>query len=255
MKIIVCYKLVPEEQDIEIKRDHTLDFSRAQWKVGEFDLIAAEAGMMLVEAVGGETVALTAGGGAIVDNSKLQKAILSRGLGQMYGIKDDALATADSYATAEILKAGVERIGDADLVLCGEGSGDIYARQVGSVLGAMLGWRTVNAVSKLTVEGGKLIVERSLENSVEVLEVTLPAVISVTTDLNKPRIPGMKDILAAGKKPTTVWSLADMGVGVNSVTETLSVLAPEQTDRMQIIIEGDSAENIEELYSHLRKAL
>ena len=254
MKLIVCYKLVPEEQDIEIKRDQTLDFSKAQWKVGEFDLIAAEAGVVLVEAVGGEIAALTVGG-AIVDNSKLQKAILSRGIGQMYGIKDDALATADSYATAEILKAGVERIGGADLVLCGEGSGDIYARQVGSVLGAMLGWRTVNAVSKLTIEEGKLIVERSLENSVEVLEVTLPAVLSVTTDINKPRIPGMKDILAAGKKPATVWSLADMGIGVNNVTETLSVLAPEMTDRMQIIIEGDSEENIEELYSHLRKAL
>ena len=254
MKIITCYKLVPEEQDISVKSNHTLDFSAAQWKVGEFDLNAVEAAMRVVEAAGGEVVALTAGG-EIVENPKLKKAILSRGPTEMYGIQDDALAAADSYAIAQVLKAGVEKIGGADLIMCGEGSGDIYARQVGSVLGALLGWPTVNAVSEITAQDGKLIVERSLENGVEVLEVDLPAVVSVTTDINLPRIPGMKDILAAGKKPTVVWSLVDVGAGANSVTETLSVLAPEQTDRQQIIVEGDNAESIETFCSHLRKVL
>ena len=254
MKIITCYKLVPEEQDISVKNDHTLDFSAAQWKVGEFDLNAVEAAMRLTEAAGGEVVALTAGA-EIVDNPKLKKAILSRGPVEMYGIKDDALATADSYAVAQILKAGVETIGGADLIMCGEGSGDIYARQVGSVLGALLGWPTVNAVSDVTAQNGKLLVERSLENGIEVLEVELPAVLSVTTDINLPRIPGMKDILAAGKKPAVVWGLADVGAGAESATETLTILAPEQTNRQQIIIDGDSADHIETFCNHLRKVL
>ena len=254
MKIITCYKLVPEEQDISVKSNKTLDFSAAQWKIGEFDLNAVEAAMRLIEASDGEVVALTAGT-EIVENPKLKKAILSRGPAEMYGIKDEALATADSYAIAQTLKSGVEKIGGADLVMCGEGSGDIYARQVGSVLGALLGWPTVNAVSEVTVQDGKLIAMRSLESGVEVLEVALPAVVSVTTDINIPRIPGMKDILAAGKKPTAVWSLADVGVQVNSTTETLSILAPEQTDRQQIIVEGDNAESIEAFCGHLRKVL
>ena len=254
MKIIACYKLVPEEESIKVNSDKTLNLSGAEWKVGQYDLNAVGAGIELMEAVGGEVVVLTAGG-EIVDNSKLKKSILSRGPSQMYGIMDSALFGADSYATAQVLKAGVEKIGGADLVLCGEGSGDIYSQQVGSMLGAMLGWPTVNAVSKVTAEGNKLIVERNLESCVEVLEMELPAVISVTSDINMPRIPGMKDILAAGKKPATIWSPADVLTSAKCVTETVSMLAPEQPGRLQIVLDGDSEENIETLYNYLRKAL
>ena len=252
MKIIVCYKLVPEEQDIVVKRDKTLDFTQAQWKVGQYDLNAVEAGAQLAEAASGEVVVLTVGGD-IVDNSKLKKDILSRGPARTYGVKDEACAAADSYAIAQVLKAGVLNIGDADLVICGEGSGDIYAQQVGPMLGALLGWPTVNAVNKVTAADGKVIVERGLENDVEVLEVALPAVISVTADINVPRIPGMKEILASGKKPATIWSLADVEASAGSVTETVSILAPEETERLQIVLEDACDEAIETLYNHLRK--
>lgn len=254
MKTLVCYKLVPEEEEIEVKRDWTLDLTKAQWKIGQYDLNAVEAGMKVKEESGGkgDIVVLTVGG-EMVDNSKLKKAILSRGPAQMYGIRDEALTTADSYTTASVLKAGIEKIGDVDLVLCGEGSGDIYAQQVGAVLGALLGWPTVNAVSKITPGYGKITVERSLEDGVEVLEVDLPAVACVTTDINIPRIPTMKDILGAGKKPFTIWSLAEVGAEVVSGSETISTLAPDQTARLKIIIEGGSEESIDVLYNHMRK--
>ena len=77
----------------------------------------------------------------------------------MYGVKDEACAAADSYAIAQVLKAGVLNIGDADLVICGEGSGDIYAQQVGPMLGALLGWPTVNAVNKVTAIGNGRIID------------------------------------------------------------------------------------------------
>lgn len=254
MKIIVCYKCVPEEEEIVVRNDRTLDLTKAQWKVGQYDLNAVEAGMKLMEEAGGEVLVFTAAD-EVVDNSKMRKAILSRGPAQMYGIRDGAMKTADSYATAGVLKAGIDKIDGVDLVLCGEGSGDIYAQQVGPVLGARLGWPTVNAVSKIMPEGDKLIVERSLEAGVEVLEVTLPAVICVTTDINVPRIPTMKDILGVGKKPFTIWDLGDVGGEAASVSETISILAPEQTDRLQIIFEGDTEENIAALYNHLRKII
>jgi len=254
MKTLVCYKLVPEEEEIEVKRDRTLGLTKAQWKIGQYDLNAVEAGMKVKEESGGkgDIVVLTVGG-EMVDNSKLKKAILSRGPAQMYGIRDEALTTADSYTTASVLKAGIEKIGDVDLVLCGEGSGDIYAQQVGAVLGVLLGWPTVNEVSKITPGYGKITVERSLEDGVEVLEVDLPAVACVTTDINIPRIPTMKDILGAGKKPFTIWSLAEVGAEVVSGSETISTLAPDQTARLKIIIEGGSEESIDVLYNHMRK--
>ncbi len=80
-----------------------------------------------------------------------------------------------------------------------EGSADLYAQQVGVQLGELLGIPVINSVSKITVEDNKCIAERSLEDELEVLEISLPAVICVTTDINQPRIGGMKEILAAGK--------------------------------------------------------
>lgn len=254
MRIVACYKLVPEEQDIAVSADKTLDFSAAQWKISQYDLNAIEAGMKLAEATEGQVLALTAGD-ENTENTKLKKSVLSRGPAEMYAVKDDALGFSDCCTTAAVLKAAIEKIGGIDLVLCGEGSGDIYAQQVGPLLGMLLGWPTVNAVSSITAAEGSISVERSLESSVEVLEVSLPAVVCVTTDINRPRIPGMKDILGAGKKPSTVWSLADLGAEIGSATETVSVLAPEQTDRLQSILEGEGEDNIDTLYNQLRKAL
>jgi electron transfer flavoprotein beta subunit len=120
----------------------------------------------------------------------------------------------------------------------------------------MLNMPTVNAVSKITPSEDELIVERTLENEIEVLAIPLPAVISVTTDINLPRIPSMKNILAAGKKPVTVWDLEAVGLqGAVKKTEVISTLAPEQVDRKKMIWEGDSAEVIRRLFESIRQEL
>lgn len=252
MNIVACYKCVPEEQDITINADMTLNFKNAEYKIGTYDLNAVETAMKISE-VNGSVVSVLTAGAFEVDNSKLKKAILSRGPDAMYGIMDDSLALADSYTIANVLKAGVEKVADVELVICGEGSGDMYAQQVGTIVGGLLGWNTVNSVSAVEIDGKVLKIERTVEDGVEVLEVDLPAVISVTSDINVPRIAGMKDILAAGKKPMTVWGLADIGVDAQQTTETVSILAPEQTERKKIIIDGSSDAEIEVLFNHLRK--
>ena len=75
---------------------------------------------------------------------------------------------------------------------------------------------------------GKILVERSLEDQMEVIQVCLPAGLSVTWDINVPRVSTMKEILAAGKKPTTVWKDGDITAWELAV-ETVSILAPEVT--------------------------
>lgn len=254
MKIVSCYKLVPEEQDIVFGPDKTLSLERAEWKIGLYDLNAIEAGVKLAEETGGESVVLTAAG-KVFENTKLKKAALSRGPSQLYGVEDDGLETADSFATATVLAAAIRKIGDVSLVLCGEGSGDMYTQQVGPVLGYLLGWACLNAVKDIKASDGNLVVERALEDEVEVLEVELPAVLAVTADINTPRVPGLKQILEAGKKPVNTWKLADLGVGVDSRTQIMSTLAPETMSRKNIIIEGDSGDKVSELYEHIRKAL
>jgi electron transfer flavoprotein beta subunit len=72
----------------------------------------------------------------------------------------------------------------------------------------------------------------------------MPAVLSVTSDINVTRVPSMRDILAAGKKPVKALTGSDVKVPETAPIETVSVLAPAHTARKGIIIAGDSAENI-----------
>lgn len=255
MDVIVCCKIVPEEQDIVVLSDRTLSFDRAEFKIGQYDLQAIEAGAQLVEASGGKATALTAGSSS-VDNSKLVKGILSRGLNELVVVKDDGLSEADSFATANILAKGISKMSHYDLVLCGEGSSDLYAQLVGAQLGEILGVPTINGVRKIIQNGDKITVERALDHEIEVLEISLPAVISVTTDINVPRVPTMKDILGAGKKPVNKWQLQDLEVeDLQKHVKTVSTLAPEQVERKREIINGDDKDQVQQFLDKIQKAL
>jgi electron transfer flavoprotein beta subunit len=255
MNILVCCKIVPEEQDISINSDRTVNLGKADLKISQYDLNAMEAGAALAAAGGGTVIALSAGDKKSTENSKVRKDILSRGPDSLVLVGDDSLAGALPDRTADVLAGAAKKVG-FDLILCGEGSGDLYAQQVGILLGEKLGVPCINAVSKISVDGGSARVERSLEDEVEVLDLPLPAVLSVTTDINTPRIPSMKAILAAGKKPVTLYSAQDAGCGEAApLSVALSVLAPEQVDRLGNIIEGDSDENIAAFAENVRKVL
>lgn len=252
MRLIVCYKMVPDEQDIVVNSDKTLSFNRAEWTIGQYDLNAVEAGAKLAEQLGGEVFALTVGGPE-VENSKMKKSILSRGMAQNFTVNDPALIHADSLATAKALAAAAEKIGDWDLILCGEGSSDQYSQQVGIQLGELLKVPTVNGVSAISTFEGGLIAERSLEDEVEILNIELPAVLSVIADMNVTRVPSMKEIMGAGKKPSTHWTNADVLVPNKYGVTTLSVLAPSQTERKCMVLEGD--DKTEEFVKLLRAQL
>ncbi len=254
MKFIACYKSVPFEESIGKNPDRTLNFSNITWEIGQYDLNAVEAACQLATASEGSAAVLTVNG-EVVSNSKLKKGILSRGPSEMFGVQDASLEGADTYTVASVLKAAIEKIGDVDVVLCGEGSGDMYAQQVGNVLGGLMGWTTVNAVSSVKFENGVIHMERSVDDGVEVIEASAPLVISVTGDVNRPRIPTMKDIMGAGKKPATVWTLEDVTAPAAPTTEIVSVLAPEETGRQQIIFPDASAENLDKFFDALKLSL
>lgn len=253
MKILVCFKIVPDEQDIVVNADHTLSLDRAEKIIGQYDFNAVEAAMQIKESLDGTNVYVLTAGGSYVGDAKMKKTVLSRGPEALYGVMDDSLAEADSHVVTEVLKAAVEKIGGIDLVICGEGSGDYYQQQVGNMLGHKLGWATLNGISKVESQQDKLAVERNTETEVEEYEVSLPAVLSVTSDINLPRIATFKEIMGAGKKPSTLWSLQDLQTEPVQQVHFAEVLAPEQTDRKKIIVEGDTAEAVGEFYEHIRE--
>lgn len=256
MKIYSAFKFVHEEQDIVVKSDRTLDVAKATVKVNPFDLNAIEAACELKANVADTEVVAVSVGGAIMANPKARKDVLSRGPDSLLLLQDDAYAALRPAETAKVLAAALRAKG-FDLVLCGNGSGDIYAQQTGLLLGQYLGVPTINGVSKIvSCEGGKLVVERGLENEVETLEITLPAVVSVSADINEPKIPAMRAILAAAKKPVEVLAAADVNAQIDGATvEVNSVLAQAQKARQQVVIEGDDDAAIEQFIEHIRKAI
>jgi electron transfer flavoprotein beta subunit len=256
MKIITCYKLVPEEQDITVTPDGSLDTNKAAPKINPFDLCAVEAAVQLKGLLDDCSVTAMSIGGKALENPKSRKDILSRGPDDLTVVIDEKFEQLLPHQTARILMAAAQKTG-FDLIICGDGSGDLYAQQVGIQLGELLGLPNINAVSKIVAaENGKLTVERSLDDEVEVLEITLPAVISVSADINEPTIPSMKTILAAAKKPVTCLTTADIEISdIPALVELVSVIAPKQKARQNIVIEGDDEQQIAQFAEHLRKAL
>ena len=249
MNIIVSFKVVPDDQDIQVAGDRSLDFSKAKGIVSAYDLNAMEAAAQLAD--GGKVVAITAGA-ASIDDGKLKKNVLARGVDELIMCADDVCANMDAHATACALVPLVEKVGEYDLILCGDGSADNYAQQVDVQLAARLGLPVVNAVSKITPEAGAVVVERTLEDVVETVRVPLPAVVSVSPDVAVPRIPGMKDILAAGKKPMDVAGAAGV---CGSGLEVVSCLAPQQADRKLEILDASADGAVAQFAAALKAAL
>lgn len=252
MKIAAAFKVVPDDQDIKVAGDRTLDYSKAKNTISVYDLNALEvAAQLATEVEGSAAVAITAGP-ASIDEAKLKKSALARGVDELFMTADDACAGMDAKATAAELAKLVAQIGDVDLVVCGDGSADNYAQQVDVQLACKLGWPVVNAATKITCKGDAVEVERTLEDAVEVVEVALPAVVSVTPDAAEPRIPGMKDILAAGKKPMNVAGASDVAA---AAIEVVDCKAPEQADRKLEVFDASEDGAIDNFVAAIKAAL
>lgn len=256
MKIITCYKCVPDEQDIAINNaDGSLDFSKADGKISQYDLNAIEAACQLKQQSGEAQVVAMSVGGKALTNAKGRKDVLSRGPDELIVVIDDQFEQALPQQTASVLAAAAQKAG-FDLLICGDGSSDLYAQQVGLLVGEALNIPAINGVSKiLSLTDSTLMVERELEDEVETLSIPLPAVIAVSTDINTPQIPSMKAILGAAKKPVQVWSPADIGLNSAQAYSEQHVAAPKQRERQRVVIEGDGEEQIAAFVENLRKII
>lgn len=252
MNIVVAFKVVSDDQDIQVAADRSLDFSKAKNVVSTYDLNAFEVAAQLAGATEGAKVIAVTVGGSSIDESKLRKNVLARGADELIMVADDAAAGLDAAATAAELAGVVAGIDDWGLVVCGDGSADNYAQQVDVQLACKLGVPVVNAATGIKLADGAAEVVRTLEDEVETVSVPLPAVVSVTPDAAIPRIPGMKDILAAGKKPVDVRAAAACAP---AALKTVSCLAPEQADRKQEVLDAAAEGAIAQFAAALKAAL
>ncbi len=175
---------------------------------------------------------------------------LAMGADAAYIINDEALAGVDSLATSKVLKAALDRVGDYDLVLCGEMTLDSLSAQVGPRLAELLDLPQVMYAKHLELVNGRLRAVRELEDVDEVVEVGLPSVVSVVREINEPRIPSLMNIMRAKRKPVEEWDAATLGfsaeeVKAGSSVEVLEVIAP-LVERKRVVIEAESVEEAAE---------
>ena len=215
MKILVCYKWVLDEQDIKIVvEDLSLDSSRVKYKISDYDKNAIETAMSL--ATNEDSVeTLTFGNLAV---KKSLKDVLSRGPAKANYIMDNCFDTADVFVTANILAAAVKKEGPYDLIICGEGSSDTYNQQIASRLAVLLNMASVTFVKEITKNGSGLMAVRKLDDCTEEIMIGGPAVISVLPEINKPRIPTLKEVLSAARKPSVELKLSDLALSAEDLT-------------------------------------
>ncbi len=253
-KVIVCFKWVRAEEDLRIDpATLSVDLSKAKGKISDYDRNAIEAARLASDSIGGEAVALTYGSG---DTKSSLKDALSRGPKQGFWVNDESAADADGFVTANVLAGAVNRIGDYSLVVCAEGAADTYAHQVGPRLGALLDLPVVSFVKEMKIDGGKLYAVRKLENSLEEVEVELPAVVTVLPEINPAPIPGLKAVLDAGKKPVTEFRIGELELEEGDTKRKTEVVSFKgcSTTRKKIMVEGDDPKGkVDALIAALKK--
>jgi electron transfer flavoprotein beta subunit len=222
LNIITCFKWVIDEAYIKVGPSRELDLEWVDYKLSDYDRNAIEEAMRLKDINGGSVVAVTLGS---PDATKGIKDALSRGPEKAVFINDPSFENLEPSQTASILAEVIGTQLDYDLIICGEGSSDLYAQQVGPRLAELLGIPCISFVSKLEVKDNQVVAERKMEDGIEVLSVALPALVTVLPDINSPRIPGLKDTLAASKKPVINITKDDLAIIPESNLETIGIQA------------------------------
>ena len=207
MNILVLVKAVPLVGAERLDERWLTD--RTNLEANGADEYCLEKALQLTESAGGEVSVLSVGP---VSTSEALRKALAMGAERAYHVADDALAGSDIRATVSVLEAAARRI-DFDLLFSGADTSDGRGGVVGAALAARLELPYLsNAADVELIEGGSVRVKRLSAGGHDVLEAPLPALIMGTQLLGDPRYPSLRGIMAARKKETITWSLADLGI-------------------------------------------
>jgi len=215
MNMIVCIKQVidPEAPPASFKIDPSgnkvVPPAGVSPVVDPYAEYAVEAALKIKDASGGKVTALSLGSNQLRD---IVKKPLAMGADELILLEDEAFDDGDSWSTAYALAMAIKKIGEYDIVFCGREASDWNAGQVGSGLAEILGLPSVTLAEKIDITDGKAKVQRKTDEGYEVVEVSLPCLITASNEIGEPRYPTIKGIMGAKKKEPVVWKPADIGV-------------------------------------------
>jgi len=250
MNMIVCVKQVldPEAPPASFKIDNATSkvvpppgVSPVVDPYGEY---AIEAALKIKDALGGKITAISLGINLLRD---VIKKPLSMGADELILLEDEAFIEGDSWSTAYAMAMAIRKIGEYDLILCGREASDSNAGQVGLGIAEVLGLPSVTLARKIDITDSKARVERVTADGYEVVEVSLPALITASNEIGEPRYPTIKGIMAAKRKEPIIWKPADIGVEPAQIgaagqrTKTLKLFQPVHEGKCEIM-EGETPE-------------
>ena len=247
VSIIVCMKQVLDPEaptsayQVDNEAKHVV-LKGVPPVISPFDENALEAALRIKDTHQTKIIVLSLG-------QNLSKAVLGKSLAagadELILLEDNVFEDLDSYATAFILATAIKKVATYDLILTGMQAADSNAGAVGSGIAEILDIPSVTTVRKVELYDGKVRVEQVLSDGYEVIETPLPALITVSNELGELRSVALKEIMAAQKKPLTIWNTENLGVDPLQMRRTrlLKLFIPQKESRCEMV----PGENEEEL--------
>lgn len=258
MEIVVCVKQVPDTTEVKIDpATNTLVRQGVPSIVNPFDKNAVEAALQIKAKHGGKVTVISMGPPQAKD---ALKECLAMGADEAVLISDRAFGGADTLATSYVLAAAIRKIGNFDIILCGKQAIDGDTAQVGPEIAEHLGVAQVTYAAKIETEGDLIRVEREHEDGCEIIEVSMPALITVVKAIGEPRFPTVKGTMKANRSQIPVWTVDDIQVDdqriglKGSPTQVRKIFTPTQRKHGVIFQKDTAREAVTELINKLVEA-
>jgi len=242
LKIVACIKQVPDSAAKVTADNGQVSWGDAPLVINPWDEYAVEAALRIKEAGDATVIALTIGADTAAE---ALKHALAMGADEAILINDPALASMDTQATARVLAAAIQKIGDVDLVFFGRQAIDGDAGITPAQTARVLGFPMLGLCATVAVEGGKVKVERAFEEGRQTVSAATPAVLSVVKDYGEPRYPSFMGIRKASRATIPAWTLAEVGIAApQAVVSWPAVMNPPSREVTCEIVTGGSPEEI-----------
>jgi len=259
MNIIVLIKQVPDTTDVKLDpKTGSLIREGVESIINPDDRHALEAAISLKETEGGRVTAVSMGPPQAID--AISEA-MGMGVDEGVLLSDTAFAGADTWATSFTLGKAIEKIGKYDLIICGRQAIDGDTAQIGPQVAEHLGIPQVSYVFEIEeIKKKAMVVKKRLEDGFERVQCTIPSLLTVIGELNKPRHPMISGLIDACKEKAhiKIWNAADIGAQANelglkgSLTHVIKTFAPK-FKRQGEMLEGDAEEVVKALVGKLRE--
>ncbi|MGB9715528.1 MAG: electron transfer flavoprotein subunit beta/FixA family protein [Thermodesulfovibrionales bacterium] len=255
MRIIVCIKQVPDTTEVRVNPETgTLIREGVPSIINPYDLHAIEAGLQIREKIGGTVIAITMGPPQA--ETALRDA-LAMGVDEAVLLTDSSFAGSDTWATSYVLSKAIKKLG-AEIIFCGKQAIDGDTAQVGPETAEFLDIPHISYVRKIEdITENYIRVHRMMDEGYDIVESSLPVLLTVVKELNEPRLPSLRGKMAAKKAEIKRWGVTDIGADNNKVgirgspTQVKNIFTPEARSNRKIF-SGTIEEQVNALLEELK---